>query len=813
MAVTSPDLRGAIRGLRRSRSVVLLAVTCLALGVGSSAAMLGLLDVLLLRPPAHVAQAGFLRRLYISDTLPGVGAFTASETSYPIFQDLAKVRSFSALGAYFSSEVSIGRGAEATKARAALVTPSFLRMLGVKPVVGRLFLGSEGQPGSQSFVTLLGYDLWRRGFGGSLDVLGRQIVVGNDIYAIAGVLPSRFTGVDLEPVDLWLPMDAADRFIGHKWATGRGNRFLEIVGRLKPSVAPEAAVQEATTVFRSGALEAGRPKPAARVLLAPVQRGNGPEAPAAVRVTAWLSGISGVVLLISCANVASLLLLRALDRRRELGLQLALGASSGHLARMMLVESALLGTLGGGAALLVYLLMSALLRRVILPEAASTVTALNLRTLGIVAVLAALATLISGLTPALWVRRRNLMSSIRAGTRESGPQRAILSGGLAAGQIALTLVLLSATGSFAYSLYNVLHLDLGMDAERVLVATVDLKGMSYPPTRIAEIFRLAVERVRRLPGVERASLAATIPFETSRTVLLSVPGVASLPELETGGPYINGVSEDFFATAGTPVLRGRPFTAEDRAGALPVAIVNATMARLLWPERDALGQCLRIGGDQEPCATVVGVVKDARRSELQEGPTMQYYVPLEQAKKLTSRALFVRVAGNPKPLLGLVRQELQASAPDLPFVEVRPLDALLGSQTHPWRMGVAVLGIFGLLAMSLALVGLYGVVAHSMAQRRYELGVRVALGASWRNVLWLALRQGLLIGLSGAVAGLLLTAGVARLLQPLLFQVSALDPRVLALATATVLLLALLASYAPSRGLRRLEPVATLRVE
>jgi hypothetical protein len=265
---------------------------------------------------------------------------------------------------------------------------------------------------------------------------------------------------------------------------------------------------------------------------------------------------------------------------------------------------------------------------------------------------------------------------------------------------------------------------------------------------------------------------------------------------------------------GIRIVNGRSFTSQDRAGSAPVAIVNQTMASLLWPHRDPLGQCLKIGGDTFPCSEVVGVARDAHSVGLQEGPTMQYYVPLgQEPASLSSRALFVRAAGDPEVLRGPLRREMLAVVPDLSFVDVQPLSDLIAPQMRPWRMGTAVLTLFSLLALVLALVGLYGVVAHAMARRRYEMGMRIALGAQWRSVLWLALRQGLTIGLLGALAGLILVLGAARFLQPLLFQVSAKDPLVLACAAALVLALALLASYIPGRRLKRIDPAMALRAE
>ena len=523
------------------------------------------------------------------------------------------------------------------------------------------------------------------------------------------------------------------------------------------------------------------------------------------------------MLLVCCANVASLLLLRGLDRQGELGLRLALGARRSRLARLAFCEGAVLAVLGGGAAVLVCGPLSILLGRLVLPEAAASAIIPSARTLAAIAVLAVLAALISGAVPSIWAARRDLTAMIRSGSsRERSPGRSRLNIGIPVAQLALTLALLAGAGVFARSLYNVPHLHLGIDASRVLVATVDLESAGYPPAQADAIFRQAAARLKALPQAERVALGATVPFESSSSIRVAVPGMAEMPELDTGGPYINGVSEEFFATTGTRLLRGRPFTAEDRAGSAPVTIVNQTMARLLWPGGDALGKCIKIGGEKSkaPCSQVVGVVEDARRSELQEGPTMQYYVPLSQAPdSLFSRALFVRARDNAETLLGPVRRDVQALSPDLPFVEVRSLADLIAPQVRPWRMGAAVLALFGLLALVLALVGLYGVVAHSMARRGYELAVRVALGAKEKDMLWLALRQGLGIGILGAVAGVVLALGASRFLQPLLFQVSAKDPAVLGFAAVLVVGLALLASLIPGHRVRRIPPAGALRAE
>jgi predicted permease len=808
------DFRDAARGLVRHRSVAALSLICIALGIGTSAAMLGLLDALLFRPPAHVEKPGEVKRIYLSDRLAGIGEYTSSITSYPVSQDLEKVKAFEATGSFFATEVPVGQGAEAQKVPGVLASPGFFRLLGLLPLRGRLFSDAEGQPGQPGTVALLGYDFWRRGFGGAEDVVGRQVIVRGAAYTIIGVLPPRFTGVDLEAVDLWLPINAAGSFVSKKWATGRGNQFLEIVARLRTGRSETAAAQEATVVLRAASAAAGRPRPAARVRLGPIQRAQGPDAPSSVRVAVFLTALSWVVLLIGCANVAGLLLLRGLDRQREWGLRTALGAGRGRIARLVVCEGILLALGGGVVAAILCVPIGGLLQHLVLPDAGSVIQPADVRRLGMVALLTLAAGLLSGAVPAFWTFRRDLTAAIRSSPRERTPGRSRLSLAISSAQIALTLLLLSGAGELAWSLHNALHLHLGIDISRVLVTTLDLKTDGYPQNRIEEIFRRAEERVGRLPGVRRVSLAAMIPFESSKVGTLAVPGVPQLPELETGGPYINAVSPGFFATTGTRILRGRDFTPQDVAGATHVAVVSQTMARLLWATGDPIGKCLKIGGEEAPCSIVVGVVEDARRSEIQEGPTLQYYVPLAQAPAtLSSRALFVRAGGDLEEMKDRLRQEVQALAPDLPLVEVRSLEDLLSPQLQPWRAGAAVLAFFGLLALLLALVGLYGVIAHTLEKRGFEMGVRIAHGARRGDILWLILRQGLSIGVLGAASGVLLVLVLARYLQPLLFQVSARDPLILGSTSLLVVLLATFASWISSQKARHLDPVVVLRAE
>jgi predicted permease len=774
--------------------------------------MLSLLDLLLFRGPEHVEAPEGVRRIYFRESFPGIGRVASAITSYPLFRDLQRARPFAAAGAFFPTEVSVGRGEETWKAPAVLVTPSYLRLLGVRTLEGRLLLPEEGEPASSGSVVIVSEELAHRAFGGVDHLLGRSIAIGGASYTVVGAVPSRFTGVDLGRVDLWLPMSAARALLDRHWSEKRGSRFVRIVVRLRPGVGVKTAEAEATALYRAVERAAFGRATSGDVVLGPIQEARGPEGTTAAPVAEWLSALSLVVLLIACANVAAQLLGRGVERRAEIGVRLALGASRGRLVYLAFCEALAVALMGGAAGITVASLAGAWLRRAVLPES-PPFPALAPRSLALGLALTAVAGLAAAVAPVLWHIRRDPIEAARAGASASGRAwRA--QGTIAASQLALTFVLVAGAGAFAWSLWNALHADLGFDAGRVFWVSLP-KDTAHPPAWAQAAFERGLERVRRLPGVERASLAATVPFAFSAAIDLEVPGVEKLPVLPSGGPYLNAVSPDFFATLGTRVKEGRPFASEeDRAGGRPVAIVNETMARLLWPGREALGRCLKIGESQAPCATIVGVVEDSRRQAIAEGPTMQCYVPLSQApKSFHWRALFAREGKGARHLERQIRREFRAATPGLPLPDVDRLSNLLEPELQPWRTGARVLALFGGLAFVLSLAGVYGVVAAALGRRRYELGVRLAHGAPWRRILGLSLAHGLRIGVAGGVFGLALTLAAAKRLEPLLYRTSVRSPSLLGTTAAVVLGVALLASYLPARSLRHLDLTRVLRAE
>ena len=531
----------------------------------------------------------------------------------------------------------------------------------------------------------------------------------------------------------------------------------------------------------------------------------------------WLPVVCGIVLLIACANVANLLLARAVRRRREIAVRVALGSSRGRLVRQLYAESLLLAVLGGGTALLVTLWGGPILRAALIPDA-NAADVLDARALLFTSVAVLVTAFLSGIAPALHAGVRDLSSALKSGAREGTFQRSFTRTGLLVGQVALTIVLLTGAGLFISTLRHVQGLRLGFDADRLVVASVDLDALGYKRPAINAMYQRIRDRVEHLPGVTGASLSIGAPFRSSYAVGLAVPGLDSMPSVKTGGPYVSAITPDYFRTMGTQLRRGRAFTEADGRGAARVAIVNETMARLYWPGQDALGKCMKIGGEKTtaPCSEVVGVVEDARREDVKDELVVEYFIPLEQSDSVFTDgvgSLLVRTAGPADGMVDGVRREVQATSPDLPYPSIDPLPQLFADQLRPWRLGSSIFGLFGGLALLLAAIGLYGVLSYTVSQRTQELGVRIALGAGRGRVMGLVVGQGLRVTLIGIVIGLTGALLAGKALGSLIYGVSPHDPLVLVTVAAVLTLVAACASYFPARRATQVDPMVALRYE
>ncbi|HKV70622.1 MAG TPA: ABC transporter permease [Gemmatimonadales bacterium] len=819
------DLRYAARSLARTPVLAVAAVLTLGLGIGANSAMFGVVDRLFFRPPAQVKDPGRVRAVDFTVTSRTFGTYTEPLGTYPRLVDFQRrAHAFTGVAAYAGHEFSLGTGERSQKVDAILVSAQFFTVAGLRPALGRFFSDSEAGAAQAAHVAVISSEFWHRQFGGAPSVLGTTLQLGRSSYTVIGVTPPGFGGFEMHVPDVWMPMGAAapEALWGHVLTCDGCFWFGGVVGRLAPNVTIAQAAAEATALYRNYVPAQGKPQDSDSTATARLSSlnqamvGEGPTGPLSI----WLAVVCGIVLLIACANVANLLLARAVQRRREIALRVALGSSRGRLVRQLFVESALLAVLGGAAAVLVAMWAGPVLRAAIISEA-NAADAVDTRMLIFTAAGALATAVLAGVAPALHAIAPDISGALKSGAREGHFQRSFTRTGLLVGQVALTLVLLTGAGLFVATLRHVQGLRLGFDADRLIVASVDLDGMGLKKPAIMDMYRRIQNRVAQVPGVTSASLSIGTPFRASWAVGLKVPGRDSLPSVKTGGPYIDAVTPEYFRTMGTAIRQGRSFTDADTWGAEHVAIVNETFAKMIWPTESALGKCLLIGGDEEKkqtptCTTVVGVAEDSRRSDVREETNLQYYVPLAQSDSLFSdgpSSLLVRTAGASRDYEGNVRRAVQATDPSLPFPSVSPMPQLFANRLRPWRLGSSLFSLFGGLGLLLSAIGLYGVLSYMVSQRTSEMGIRVALGAARRDILTLVVRQGLRVTAIGLVIGVAgsLVAGTA--LGSLLYGVSPHDPVVLGTVVMVLAVVATLASYLPALRATRVDPMVALRYE
>jgi predicted permease len=535
-----------------------------------------------------------------------------------------------------------------------------------------------------------------------------------------------------------------------------------------------------------------------------------------VVVSRWLVGVAVIVLLIAITNVANLLLARAVRRRGEVGVRLALGAGRRRLVRLFLTEGIVLALLGALAALVVASGIAALVRGSLLADVEWTTSPVSGRVL-VLSLGAALVTgALVGLLPALHASRVSVMQAIQRGSA-SGRRLSSASWPTVL-QAALAAILVVGAGLFTRSLDRARDVPLGFDSDRVLFGEVqwstpgddDVPRVAAREQRAAS-WRRALERVQQLATVERAALAVGTPFGYAFGVPITVAGWDSLPKLAGGGPYVSAVTSDYFATVGTRLLRGRSFTSTEGAGTEPVALVNETMASTLWPGRDAIGQCIRIGADSAPCAQVVGIVENARRYELREPPSMQYYIPLGQERGFGGTVLLARPLGTPAEAAPAVKAAIESGDALIERADAFPMQERIDPLLRSWRLGATLFSLGGGLALAVAVLGLYSVMSYSVAQRHHELGVRMALGATSERIVRMVMQRGLLMAGAGVAAGIVVAIFAGRLVEDMLFETTSRDPVVLGTAVVVLLAAAALASLLPALRARRVDPIRALR--
>ncbi len=636
---------------------------------------------------------------------------------------------------------------------------------------------------------------------------------------MVGIAPKGFNGVDLEPVDLFLPIHAYTTQAGSdSWEQSRGYYWVQILGRLGQGRASAAVADEVTALHLNGRreyIEQGRYAGDPQIVLGSVRAALGPDAPEEVQVSRWLVGVTLIVLLIACANVANLLLARGARRRREMGVRVALGVARRRLLGQLLLESTVLAGLGGAVGLALAYVGGRVVRTSFLPDVAWPESPVNGRILGFTLVVAVVTGILAGIAPAWRGAGQNVVSALKEGGRGETGRRSRGQAGLLVTQAALSAVLLVGAGLFVRSLHRAQNLDLGLDSRGLIVANLDLDGEWEPLARL-ELANQAVQRLEGLPGVASVSISTMSPFRGMAAFDIFIPGRDSLDIPRGVGPFVTGGSPDYLETLGVQMRAGRMFTEQEAADGARVAVVSENMARGLWPRETALGQCFKVSDPDSDCVIVVGVAEDSHLTSVVGPPPWQYYVPMGElfvSEGLGPGALLVRAHGDPRVLLAPIRSELRSLDPRVRFAQVRLLQDLIDPELRSWKLGASMFSIFGALALLVAAVGLYSVLAFNVARRTRELGIRSAVGARRWMLLTMVLRQAVGVTALGVLLGLGIAYVTADRISPLLFSTSPRDPLVLGGVAVLLLLVAVAAGALPSWAASRVDPMKALRTE
>jgi putative ABC transport system permease protein len=817
------DLRYAARGLRARPAFTLGILLTLGLGIGANAAMFGVIDRVLVRPPAMMRDAGTVHRLYRRTIDPSEpNPQFERNFSFATYLDLKRdLTAFSDVAAFQTISAALGEGADTRERRVTVASANYFGFFDARPALGRFFTAAEDSVPVGAQVAVLGYDFWQNSYGGR-DVLGEQVRVGSRMYTVIGVAPKNFTGMSDQSMPVaYLPISSyAFGRRGAAYPTMYTWSWLETIARRKPGVSLDGATANVTQAFIASWRKAfeqapgwGEPeKSKVSGVIGPVQFERGPQRGQDSKVAVWVGGVAVIVLLIACANVANLMLARAVSRRREIAMRLALGVSRARLTRQLLTESLLLALFGGAAGILVAKWGGATIRNLFLPPEFGDAVATDGRTLAFTAVATLVAALLTGLVPAWNAGRGDVVTALKAGAREGGG-RSRLRAGLLVFQAALSVLLLVGAGLFVRSLQNARGVRLGYDTDSVMIAEVNLRGATLDGAQLAALMPRFLETARATPGVTNAAFAASVPFMSNDQMPVFVPGLDSV--FAKGRFLIQFVGPGYFDVMGTRVLSGRPLDERDVVGGERVAVVSEGMAKVLWPGRDALGQCFHFGKRDTPCMRIVGITENIRLRSFQDAREFTYYVPAAQYPNgdVQATTLFVRTALDASSAVPTTRARLQAILRAPAYVNLVPISYAVDPNFRAWRFAATMFAAFGGLALVLAAIGLYSLVAYDVAQRTRDMSVRIALGASKPSVIGHVVAGGLRLVAMGVMVGAGVAWWAAPKAQSLMFRQEALDPVIFAGVGGSLLLVGILAALIPALRASRVDPALMLRTD
>ena len=790
------DMRYALRLLRKNPGFTTVVVLTIALGIGANTAIFSVVESVLFRPLPFSDADRIVRVESTKDGLPLTpnGSGRHGGPSPMDMRDFARSNhSFEKMAVYdtWRKNVSFGGGeTEPDQMSVGLAPPAYFEILDVKPIMGRLFTQEESDPGKH-YVAAIGAQLWKSRYGGDPGILGRKIRINAEPYTIVAVMPDVIPEwMESKAIQVWTPFAFAD-VDGDMWTeAGRGGRGYSSLARVKPGVSVQQAQADLATI--AAGLAAAHPVD--RGIGVMIERLSETRAHNLRPMLYLLMGAVSLILLIACVNLANLLLARNSVRERELAMRAALGAGSGRLVAQLLAETLLLSLIGGGVGLALARIGVASLTRMHpndLPQLASI--GVDWRVLTFTVAVSLATSLVFGLGPALTGARLNLVSALKLGSRSAtaGTPALRLRNVLVVMEMAMSLMLLVGASLLVQSILRLERQQLGIRQDHLLTGHFYLPAVRYPsPGAIARFSDQFADRVRALPGVTEASVTTIYPPNYNWTQMLGIPGHLAIDVQDVPAAKFGLTDRHFLRTMGIPLIRGRDFVESDNATSAPVALITAALERKYFSTEDPVGRRIHIGPPQfmqvPPGAditdsadvTIVGVIGDFRNSGLASPPDPQIVVLYCQHPLVNYgfKDIVIRTVSNPHRLVPEITRQLHAMDADMPFAQVRTIDEIVEQQTGSQRFTTLLLGLFAAAGLALATVGIYGVVSFLVTQRRRELAVRVAVGASARNVLWLVLKQGLQMAAVGAFMGLMGVWATQKLIVGLLFGISPVDP-------------------------------------
>jgi predicted permease len=813
------DIKYGVRQLWRSPVFTVAALATLALGIGANTALFTLGRGIISQPLSGVLQSD--RLIWLTSAWSNGHP---TQMSYPDFVDYRDgLRSIAELSATAGAQFSLMSRGDPERVRGQIVSGNYFSVLRTPFALGRGFIPSEDSVGSPRPVVVLSHDLWQRRFNGDSSIVGQSVVVNGQPLTVVGITAQGFNGADLElPRHVYVPMalhgSSRPDFAGSM--NSRHHWWITPIARLRDGATREQADATARTIAARIAVADTIAHKGITARAFPAKSGLPPGSKREVFPLAIVASVvTGLVLLIACANVSNLLLARSVTRRREMGIRLSLGAGRIRLLRQLLTESLLLSVAAGTAGLLMaFWFTDWLLSSGILPLQLDVTPDAKVIAFAISA--AMLATILFGLVPAFESTRSDIASAVKDGNLGRDPRRARLQSTFVVTQLSLSLVLLTIAGLFLRSMHKARNVEIGFAAtSQVLALSFDLGLQGYSDDRASAFISRLSERARGLPGVEDVSFTDVVPMGeryTGTEILVEGQAGASGSSTRESHPvsvFQATVHPGFFRTLGVPLVRGRDFTSSDNKESTPVVIISDGFAKATWPNQDPLGRRISLRGDKGPYLTIVGVAKDVMLGGPTEAQRSVVYVPQPQYPDNKLLTLLARTTGEPGPLADALRREIRQMDANLPLYNVRTMAEYKQHKLADRMNGAAILGGFGGLALLLASIGVYGVMAFSVMQRTREIGIRIALGARARDVVGLFVGRGMRLTVIGVTIGLALSMALSRLMQGMLFGLTPTDTMTFLGVAALLAAVALLASWLPARGAARVDPMQALRHE